>query len=199
MKIVYIVCFLFICTASMASSEKSTQVKSEERKDDTGHAGDDNAHEGHEKHEGEKKHDVGENSNSHKEHESHEEHDEVAEENPQVGEGKGITAASPDEGIKISPEAFKNFEIETMKIQNINNIVIPRKAIVTAGEEINIFRFRQGFYKRVDFEFVKKETSSVTIKSKELIVGDEIVVAGMGFLRIAEIAAFGGAPEGHSH
>jgi hypothetical protein len=132
-------------------------------------------------------------------HEEHGDHDEHEEENPQVGEGKGITAASPEDGIKLSPQATKNFEIVTVKIQNLNSISLSKKAIVTAGEEVNIFRLRDGFYKRIDFITLKKESGQVVIKSKDLKQSDEIVVQGTGFLRIAEIAAFGGAPEGHSH
>ncbi len=120
-------------------------------------------------------------------------------ENPQVGPKKGILAASEEQGIKLSPEAEKNFEIAKLKIATQANFEIPKTAIVTAGIEVNLYRYREGFYKRIDFELVSRTATGVVVHSKELKIGDEIAVTGLGFLRIAEIAAFGGAPEGHSH
>ena len=147
-----------------------------------------------------------ERENEHEKEAKHEDHQEEnheeenhEEENPQVGVGKGITEASEEDGIKLSPEATKSFEIVLVKLEDLNNIKLSKKAIVTAGEEVNIFRYRDGFYKRIDFELIKKEKDQVRVRSKDLKTDDQIVVSGMGFLRIAEIAAFGGAPEGHSH
>lgn len=169
-------------------------------KEDAGHKDHKSSEEKHEDHADEKSEEHGDHDEKAEAgHDDHADHDEHEEENPQVGEGKGITAASPEDGIKLSPQAAKNFEIVTMKIQNLNSINLSKKAIVTAGEEVNIFRLRDGFYKRIDFITLKKESGKIVIKSKDLKLSDEIVVQGTGFLRIAEIAAFGGAPEGHSH
>ncbi len=129
-------------------------------------------------------------SEEHHEHENEHEH----EENSQVGEGKGITAASEDEGIKLSPQAEKNFDIEKIK-----GTVIAQSAIVKVGDEVNLYRYRDGFYKRIDFQIIKKDGDKIHIKSVDLKKNDQIVVQGMGFIRVAEIAAFGGAVTGHSH
>ncbi len=107
--------------------------------------------------------------------------------------------ADEDSGFKISAEAEKNFEIKKMKVPKESSFEIPKSALVTTGLEINIYRFRDGYFKRIDFTFVSKKEKSSLIKSSDLQWGDEIVIAGTGLLRIAEIAAFGGAPEGHSH
>lgn len=122
--------------------------------------------------------------------EEHEEH----EENSQVGEGKGILEASEDDGIKLSPQAEKNFEI-----QKVTGTIIAKSAIVKVGEEINLYRYRDGFYKRIDFQIIKKDGNQIHIKSPDLKPSDQIVVQGMGFIRVSEIAAFGGAVTGHSH
>lgn len=121
------------------------------------------------------------------------------EENSQVGPGKGIVSASKDEGIQISPQVEKNFEIQRVKVPNQIQIDLPKSAVVTAGTEVNLYRYREDHYKRIDFDLIAKSNGEVTVKSKDLKVGDEVVVQGAGLLRIAEIAAFGGAPEGHSH
>lgn len=118
--------------------------------------------------------------------------------NNQVGPTKGILEAEKGKGFKLSPEAEKKFEIQKIKV-GAGLILVPKNAIVTSGEEINIFRLRGGFYSRIDFIEVSRSASSITIKSKDLMVGDEIVIKGIGFLRMTEIAAFDGAPAGHSH
>ncbi len=116
-----------------------------------------------------------------------------------VGPEKGILAASEEEGIQLSPEATKNFELQFAKLEGSGPWNIPESAHLFAGEEVNLFRFRNGFYKRVDFNVVNRSGSRITVTSNELKPGDAIVIQGIGFLRIAEISAFGGTPEGHSH
>lgn len=141
--------------------------------------------------------------NEHKhEHEKVDEHSGVDEhedkKSAQVGPDKGILAASQSEGFKLSPEAEKNFGLSRTKVSS-ESIELPKSAIVTSVAEINVFRYRNGFYKRVEFSEMNRSQDKVRIRSKEIRPGDEIVIKGLGFLRIAEIAAFGGAPEGHSH
>lgn len=132
-------------------------------------------------------------------HEEHDAHANSEEENPQVGPNKGILAASEDDGIKLSPEAEKNFEIQKVRMTAASTIEIPKDAVVTAGLEVNLYRYRAGFYKRIDFDQLSRSGNKISIRSTDLKSGDEIAITGLGFLRIAEIAAFGGAPEGHSH
>lgn len=148
-----------------------------------------------EDHDAEHKH----SSDEPEEHGHGDEHANSEEENPQVGPNKGILAASEDEGIKLSPEAEKNFEIQKFKITAASSFEIPKDAVVTAGLEVNLYRYRAGFYKRIDFDQLSRSGNKISIRSKDLKSGDEIAITGLGFIRIAEIAAFGGAPEGHSH
>lgn len=142
-----------------------------------------------------------EGKKGHEEADNHADHEGEGEQeaNPQVGPEKGILEANKEKGIRLSPEAEKNFEISRTALPKSGNFEIPKTAIVTAATEVNLFRFREGFYKRVDFKIISKTSNRVVVVSEELTAGDEIVISGLGFLRIAEIAAFGGAPEGHSH
>ncbi|MCK6597759.1 MAG: hypothetical protein L6Q37_05295 [Bdellovibrionaceae bacterium] len=121
------------------------------------------------------------------------------EENSQVGPGKGILEANENQGIRLAPQVEINFEIKKIKWNGKAPLEVPKSAIVTSGMEVNVYRFREGFYKRIDFKEIKKEKNNITISSVDLSAGDDVVTQGTGFLRIAEIAAFGGAPEGHSH
>src|SRR3989344_5505598 len=96
------------------------------------------------------------------------EHGHDHEESAQVGPDKGILEASETEGIRLSPEAEKNFEIARQKVSLSDPIELPKTAIVTAVSEVNVFRYRGGFYKRSDFEEVKRFQDKIFIKSKDL-------------------------------
>lgn len=198
MKILFVLIFVFC--ARMALSEVHDKNEKSHGKESTGH--EHSATEAKEEHHDEKGHDESKGHEEGKEHEEaghKHEGEEGEEESSQVGADKGILEANEKDGIKLSPEAEKNFEILKSKVINASSIELPKSAIVTAGTEINLFRLRNGFYKRVDFSLISKSTNSIVVKSAELAAGDEIVTAGMNFIRLAELAAFGGAAEGHSH
>lgn len=135
---------------------------------------------------------------------AHEEGDEGDEHGEEEGAGnvgpeKGILEVNERFGFKLSPEALKNFELQFLKLNGDGPWTVNRSALVHAGEEVNVFRRRNGYFKRVDFEASKKGESTLTIDSDDLREGDEIVVSGLGFLRIAELASSGGIAHGHSH
>lgn len=144
--------------------------------------------------EGEKGHEE-----EHGEHKEGDAHGEESDENAQVGIDKGIVEANKAKGFKLSPEAEKNFNVNKVKISNAQNAEIPKAALVTSAMEINLYRLRDGFYKRIDFKVKVTNTNSLIISSDELVKNDEIAISGLGFLRISELAAFDGAPSGHSH
>ena len=121
------------------------------------------------------------------------------EESASVGPDKGITEYDEHAGFKLSAEAVKNFGLKFQSLTGKNSWSISHAAILYSGEEINVYRLRAGFYKRVDFKLISKDAKQTQIKSEELQNGDQIVIEGIGFLRAAEIVATGGAPEGHSH
>ncbi|WP_374000391.1 hypothetical protein [Bdellovibrio bacteriovorus] len=159
-------------------------------------------------HHDEKSEESDDHTNEEKDHEEidgdhHDEHGhedgEHEEENSSIGPDKGITTFSEAEGFKLSPEAIKNFELQTIKLKNVEPWSIPDSAVLYSGEEINIYRMRNGFYKRIDFSIVSKSDKEMKIRTPELKPGDEVVTQGVAFLRTAEIVATGGAPEGHSH
>ncbi|HVK61315.1 MAG TPA: hypothetical protein VM432_07185 [Bdellovibrionales bacterium] len=120
------------------------------------------------------------------------------ESDPHEENEKGIVEASEAKGIRISPEAHKNFGIRTLGFTS-GAIVLPKSAIFFGLQEKNLYRLRDGFYKRIDFQTITKTKNEFTISSTDLKSGDQIVIEGLGFLRIAEIAAFGGVAHGHSH
>ncbi len=154
----------------------------EEHSDEHAHEGEDHTKDEHAEH------------NEEKGHTDSEEHEESA----QVGPDKGVLVANEKSGFKLSPEATKNFKL---KFQAYSGwpISLPLDSILQTTEEKNIYRVRDGFIKRIDISILSKSKTELTFTSSDLMSGDQIVISGLGFLRMAELAAFGGAPEGHSH
>lgn len=137
-------------------------------------------------------------------HESDHDHDEQEAEHSEseskrVGLGKGILEANEKDGFKLSSEAIKNFGIATLDVGAAKTFQIPRSAIFKGLEEKNLYRVRDSFYKRIDFKILSSTSSGFMVESVDLRSGDKIVVEGLGFLRIAELAAFGGVSDSHSH
>jgi len=202
MKYVFILITLFTYgVTNFVSAGEKEHKHTEKKAEDDDHHENHGEHDEHEDHAENDAHGHGD-SESEDKHAAHDEHEHGGhgehEENAQVGPNKGILEANETDGIKLSPEAEKNFEISRIKASG-SPIELPQKAIVSAVSEINVYRYRNGFYKRIDFDEVARKSDKVTIRSKDIRAGDEIVTQGLGFLRLAEIAAFGGAPEGHSH
>lgn len=159
------------------------------------HEGAEKSEEGHDDH----KHDEHAGEGDHNEHGEAEGAHEHEEEAANVGPEKGILAADEDRGFKLSPEALKNFEIKSQALSVSQPWTLPLSAQFLSGEEVNLYRLRDGFFKRIDFKLIKRSSDGLTISSESLKPGDEIVTHGVGFLRIAELAAFGGVADGHSH
>lgn len=163
---------------------------------------------GHEKHNEKERVEKGSESHSHKDEHEHKEGDEHGEEHghgeegeeggKNVGPDKGILELNEDLGFKLSPEAEKNFEIQYLDV-GASTITLIKSAIVFTGEEKNIYRYRDGFYRRLDLDSIQRKGDSYIVSSKELKTGDKIVNHGLGLLRLAEIAAAGGGIEGHHH
>lgn len=116
-----------------------------------------------------------------------------------VGPDKGITEFSERNGFKLSPEALKNFDLKYFKLNGDGPWTLPKSAVVHSGEETNLFRKRNSFFKRIDFQTIKNTANQLTVDSDDLREDDEVVIIGLGFLRIAELAATGGVAHGHSH
>lgn len=177
------------CTGDATKCSKEHTEDSEhghQHEEEEGHS-DEQAH-------GDDEHKHAKEEEHHDEEKGHGEH----EESDQVGPNKGILEANEKNGFKLSPEATKNFK---MKFQTFSGgpLVLPLDSILQTTNEKNIYRMRDGFIKRVDITVIAKSKSELTFTSSELKSGDQIVLSGLGYLRMAELAAFGGAPEGHSH
>jgi len=133
-------------------------------------------------------------------HQDHEDsHGHGHEENERIGEGKGIVEYNEKEGFRLSPEATKNFSLKTQTLLGKGPWTLPLSAVLYSGEEVNLYRLREGHVKRIDFKIQRKNKESLVVSSSDLSAGDQVAIDGVGFLRIAELAATGQTPDGHAH
>lgn len=125
--------------------------------------------------------------------------DSNAEENSQnIGPDKGVSSFDKEKGFTLSEEAKKNFSIQVKVLEGSGPWSVPDSALLFSGNEKNIYRVRDGFFKRIDITIVKKDKKTLTIKSNEIKVGDAIVIQGVGFIRIAEVDVTSD-DSGHGH
>lgn len=145
------------------------------------------------------------NEEKHGDHEHSEEghgseHEE--ENSPNVGPEKAVTFASEKLGIKLSDVATKNIGIEVSKIsQHGDYFSVPLSAFIFNKDKVGIYRKRDSLYKLIEVQ-LKKEGGQSLIKPQnpsDLSPGEEIVINGVGLLRIAELQSFGASGHGHAH
>lgn len=187
--LILVVCIATLWGVQSYSSEDSSEHKHSENEEVHSDQSDDHVHseeEGHENNE-EHAHEEDEDGHGHEEEEG----------GSAIGPGKGIIEKA-EAGFKLSPEAFKTFEIQT-KVFSGGKIVIPRDALVTIKGDKSVFRLRSDWYKRVKVEVVQKNENTVEIQSSNFREGDQIILSGSGFLRIAEVFSEEGASHSHSH
>lgn len=139
----------------------------------------------------------GEHSDEHEHEEGEEGHDDHEEGGGGVGPDKGITEKA-EAGFKLSDEAFKTMGIQSKAFAG-GTLSVPSDAVVAIKAERTVFRLRGGWYKRVKIEVLNKSGKETRISSSNFREGDQIVLSGAGFLRIAEIFAEEGASHSHAH
>ena len=119
-----------------------------------------------------------------------------------MGPNKGIVSFDEREGFVLSKEAFQNFKIEYATLQGTSPWSVPKATLVLTRDDVSVFRHRNGKLLRVDVKVTSKNHtknhSDAQIASKDLIAGDQVVVKGAPFLRVAELDVTSGE-SGHHH
>ena len=135
-------------------------------------------------------------SNSEGEKHADEEREKIS---PSVGPGKAITEASKENGFKLSDKAIQVLGIQAMPLAGSYPFQVPPSALVYFQDEVGVYRRREGSFKLIPVKILQKSGNQVTIEADELRGGDFIAKRGVGFLRVADLEAFGGAEAGHGH
>ncbi len=171
----------------------STSVSEEKHNEHEEKSHDEHADHGEEEHANEDQHE-----DEHAGHDDHDDHGEEKESSSSVGPEKGITAKG-ENGFKLSTEAIKTMEIQLKSVGSSSLLSIDKNTLVLVKDEKSVFRMREGWIKRVPVKILNKSNGIYSITSEAIQTGDQIVVHGTGYLRIAEVFAAEGASHGHSH
>ena len=106
--------------------------------------------------------------------------------------GKAVYEVTKENGMRLTPEALKNIEIQTSVLQKSGIVKIPKDALVLFQENTGVYRLRDGWFKLVRVKIQAKKETFLDVQSSELQSGDEIVVHGGDLLRVSELDALGG-------
>lgn len=188
MKIMLLVLCL-VLSLQLSAEEKSSPAHSGHADEPIGQEKETHAHND----------DVGEESHADGDDEKVEGHEEAEEASSNVGPGNAVTAADPERGLQLSPEALQTLKIGSVSVPA--NGVIPKSAIVTFKDEVGVYRLRDGWFKLVEGSAKNRNSDVVFIphRSSDLRSGDSVVVHGAPLLRVAELDAFSTGEAGHGH
>lgn len=115
-----------------------------------------------------------------------------------VGEGKAIVEISEEKGFKLSKEAIKTLELKLLNVDS-DEFLIEKTTLVTSKKLKGVYRFRGGFFKLLPVELKKEVNGKYLVKVKGVDFGDQIVINGVGLLRVADVYSTDKAEYSHSH
>lgn len=162
------------------------------------------SHEEHEVHLDDDHHQHAEENHEH-EKEGHEHHeDEHGEhEGSKFGPGKAILEVKHEgERFKLSPDAEKVMGIKIQTLVNTDKtktFSVPKGSIVYYQEKTGVYREHDSWYELIDIMVTEINSNEMLISSEKLNAHDQIVVSGLGLLRVAHLEASGQGGQGHAH
>ena len=185
------------------NDEEHSENDGHNHKKKKSHSEDENKKEGH-KHDSEDEHKDGdeeEHGHGHGDETSHKE-DEHGHGHggggKAVGEGKAIVEISEEKGFKLSKEAIKTLELKLLNVDS-DEFLIEKTTLVTSKKLKGVYRFRGGFFKLLLVELKKEVDGKYLVKAKGVDFGDQIVINGVGLLRVADVYSTDKAEYSHSH
>lgn len=108
------------------------------------------------------------------------------------GPDKGVTTVSEENGFKLSAESVKTFALGYAQVTSSGSLYqLPNSAFVFTGADVSVYRFRDGWLKRVDVQMAKKGPSLSLVNTKGLKSGDQVVSQGVSWVRVAELDGLG--------
>lgn len=174
-----------------SSHKEHDHSKTEENHDDQNdHKGHD--HSTHDNLDDHKGHDHSKND----EHDDHKGHDHGA--SKAIGKGKAIEVVDEKKGFKLSKEAIKTLKL---KLQNVDGdeFEISKSTLVSSKSIKGVYRFRTGFFKLLNARILIETKSGYKVKVAGVEFGDQIVINGVGLLRVTDVYSTDKSEYGHSH
>lgn len=171
--------------------------KKKESHDDHGHKGhsEDDGH-GHEKHKKNDGHDHG-SHDEHKGHGGHEGHEGHGG-GKAIGKGKAIEEVDEKKGFRLSKEAIKTLNLKLNTVDG-SSFKISKKTLVASKNKKGVYRFRAGFFKLLPAKITKELPDGYMVEVKGVDFGDQIVIDGVGLLRVTDVYSTDKSEYGHSH
>lgn len=169
------------------SSHDEHDHSKHEKKHDDDHKGHD--HSKHDNLDDHKDHD----HSKHNEHKGHDHGTPKA-----IGKGKAIEVVDEKKGFKLSKEAIKTLKL---RLQNVDSdeFEISKATLVSSKSIKGVYRFRAGFFKLLGAKILKETKSGYKVKVVGVEFGDQIVINGVGLLRVTDVYSTDKSEYGHSH
>lgn len=162
---------------------------------------DHSSHKGHDHSKQEEKHDdhddhKGHDHSKHDDHDDHKGHDHGA--SKAIGKGKAIEVVDEKKGFKLSKEAIKTLKL---RLQNVDGdeFEISKTTLVSSKSIKGVYRFRAGFFKLLNAKILKETKFGYKVKVAGVEFGDQIVINGIGLLRVTDVYSTDKSEYGHSH
>lgn len=151
----------------------------------------------------EKKHDdTDKDKHDHSKHEEDSDHDDHSDHAhgsaKAVGKGKAIEAVDENLGLKLSKESIKALGLKLQTVES-DDFQISKTTLVTSKDLKGIYRFKAGFFKLIPVKSISENKEGYRVKVEGLEFGDQIVINGVGLLRIADVYSTDKSEYGHSH
>ena len=152
--------------------------------------------EGDHDHSSHKGHDHSKQEEKHDDHDDHKGHDHGA--SKAIGKGKAIEVVDEKKGFKLSKEAIKTLKL---RLQNVDGdeFEISKTTLVSSKSIKGVYRFRAGFFKLLNAKILKETKSGYKVKVAGVEFGDQIVINGVGLLRVTDVYSTDKSEYGHSH
>jgi hypothetical protein len=115
-----------------------------------------------------------------------------------IGKGKAIEIVDEIKGFKLSKESIATLNLKFQKIDG-NEFRINKSTLVSSKSIKGVYRFRAGFFKLLSAKILKETDSEYRVKVAGLNLNDQIVISGVGLLRVADIYSIDKSEYGHSH
>lgn len=115
-----------------------------------------------------------------------------------IGKGKAIVEIDEKKGFRLSKEAIRTIGLK-LKTVDSSSFNISKKALVTSKNKKGVYRFRAGFFKFLPAKIIKKLANGYTVKVNGVDFGDQIVINGVGILRVTDVYSTDKSEYGHSH
>ena len=186
MKNIKIITMTILLISNLVFAEGDHDHSSHKRHD---HSKQEEKHDDHDDHKG---HD----HSKHDDHDDHKGHDHGA--SKAIGKGKAIEVVDEKKGFKLSKEAIKTLKL---RLQNVDGdeFEISKTTLVSSKSIKGVYRFRAGFFKLLNAKILKETKSGYKVKVAGVEFGDQIVINGVGLLRVTDVYSTDESEYGHSH